>query len=105
MFRIGLGDIFEINTNEGKAYFQYVKIDKIRGDLINVFNKLYDSRPSHIEIVTNVKDHYYVRFSLITAYKRKLIEKVGYIPLPVSLELPHCYRKALPCGFMLIIEL
>jgi hypothetical protein len=92
MSKIELGDIFEINTNQGKAYFQYVKIDKVKSDLINVFNKLYDERPPSIDKVINVKDHYFIGFALSAAYKRKLVEKVGSIPLRDDFELPVYMR-------------
>jgi len=92
MSKIELGDVFEINTNKGKAYFQCVKIDKVRGDLINVFNKLYNERPPSIDKVINVKDHYFIGFPLSAAYKRKLVEKVGNIPLPNDFELPKYMR-------------
>ena len=92
MSKIELGDIFEIKTSKGKAYFQCVKIDKVKGDLINVFNKLYDERPSSIEKVTNVLDHYFIGFPLSAAYKRKLVEKVGNISLPNDFELPAYAR-------------
>jgi len=92
MSKIELGDIFEINTNKGKAYFQCVKIDKVRGELINVFNKLYNERPLSIDNVMNVKDHYFIGFPLSAGYNRKLIEKVGSIPLPDYFELPKYMR-------------
>jgi hypothetical protein len=92
MSKIALGDIFEIDTRKGKAYFQCVKIDKVRGDLINVFNKLYDEAPTVIEKAINVEDHYFVGFPLSDAYKRKLVEKVGNIPLPNDFELPAYMR-------------
>jgi hypothetical protein len=92
MSKIEIGDVFEIDTNKGKAYFQCVKIDKVRGDLINVFNKLYDERPLSIDAVTNVKDHYIIGFPLVAAYKRKLVEKVENIPLPNDFELPQYMR-------------
>jgi hypothetical protein len=92
MSKIELGDIFEINTNKGKAYFQCVKIDKVRGDLINVFNKLYDERPISVENIVKVKDNYLIGFPVSAAHRRKLVEKVGNVPLPDDFALPKYMR-------------
>lgn len=92
MLKVELGDIFEIKTSKGNAYFQCVKLDKFKGDLIKVFNKLYNGRPSSIETVTNVTDFYFVGFVLSAAYKKRLVEKVGNIPLPNGFQLPQYMR-------------
>jgi hypothetical protein len=92
MANIELGDVFEIKTGKGMAYFQCVKIDKIKGDLINVFNKFYDQRPQPISKVVDVGDHYFVGFALAAAHKRRLVEKVANVPLPNNFELPVYMR-------------
>lgn len=92
MSKIELGDIFEMSTKRGKAYFQCVKIDKFKGDLIKVFNKLYDERPLSIESITKVTDSYFIGFTISAAYKRKLVEKVGNVTLPKDFELPKYMR-------------
>ena len=92
MSKIELRDIFEINTSKGKAYFQCVKIDKNRWDTIKVFNRLYDERPSFIESVTNIDDSYLIGFALGAAYRRKLVEKVGRVPLPDEFKFPKYMR-------------
>jgi len=92
MAKIELGDIFEIITSEGKAYIQCVKIDKVNCDIIKVFNQLYDERPSSIESVTNVQDYYFIGFALSAAFRRKLVEKIGNIPLSIDFELPKYMR-------------
>jgi len=92
MAKINTGDIFEIDTNKGKAYFQCVKIDKLKCDTIKVFNQLYDERPSSIENIANVNDNYFIVFPLSVALHRKLVSKVGYIPLAPDFELPKYTR-------------
>lgn len=38
--------------------------------------------------------------------ENKQIANTNHLKTPLKpLKKPHCYRKALPCGFMLIIEL
>jgi len=92
MAKINLGDIFGIDTNKGKGYFQCVKIDKLRCDTIKVFNQLYDERPSSIESITNVNDTYFIGFPLSVALHRKLVSKVGYVPLAADFELSKYTR-------------
>ena len=93
MAKIELGDIFEINTAKGKAYFQCVKIDKLNCDTIKVFNQLYDERPSSITSLLHVPDYYFIGFALGAALKRKLVEKIGNIPLPTNFESPKYMRS------------
>lgn len=93
MAKIELGDIFEIGTNKGKAYFQCVNIDKLNCDTIKVFNKLYSEIPTSVVDVTKEQDYYFVGFALSTAYKRKLVEKVGNVPLPSDFELSKYMRS------------
>lgn len=92
MAKIKLGDIFEIDTLKGKAYFQCVKIDKLRGDMIRVFNKLYKEQPNPIESTINVKDSYFIGFALSAANHKKLVKKVWNVPLEDDFELPKYMR-------------
>ena len=92
MAKVELGDIFEIITTKGKGYFQCVKIDQVRGDLIKVYNKVYNDKPLLISDMVSVKDAYYIGFPVNAALNRKLISKIGNIPLPANLELPTHMR-------------
>jgi hypothetical protein len=92
MAKIELGDIFELDTAKGRAYFQCVKIDKLKWDTLKVFNKLYDERPLSTESIIKVGDHYFIGFALSAAFKRKLVVKIGNIPLSNDFELPQ-YRR------------
>lgn len=92
MAKVELGDIFEINTNKGNAYFQCVKIDKLKWDIIKVFNQLFDERPS-LNIIVDIHDSYFVGFALGAAFKRKLVEKIGNVPLEPDSKLPEYMRS------------
>jgi hypothetical protein len=48
MAKIKLGDLFEINTPNGKAYLQYVYKDSTLGELVRVLPGLYKERPSEL---------------------------------------------------------
>ena len=92
MSKIKLGDIFEIETKKGKAYFQCVHSHKVRGELIKVFNCLYEEQPPKIESVLLIKDFYYIGFPLIFAYKKNIVKKVGNIPLSNDFIYPKYMR-------------
>ena len=50
MPKIKIGDIFEINTPNGKAYLHYIHEDpKIKRQLIRVFQGLYHARQIQAE--------------------------------------------------------
>ena len=93
MARVKLGDIFELETKKGKAYFQCVHIDKLEGELIKVLNKTYTERPEEITSVLKVDDQYFVGFPLKFALKQKLVECVGNQPLEKGFEKPRYMRS------------
>ena len=75
--RLKLGDIFEINTQRGKAYMHYVYKDPTIGDLVRVLPGLYDERPANFEELAGSKERYMIYFPLPAANKQKIVEKVG----------------------------
>ncbi len=93
MARIKLGDIFEIKTAKGYAYFQYVHSDKLEGELIKVFNNIFEERPKAIEEILKVEDCYYVGFPLKYALKQKIVEHIGMIPIPKDFKKPRYTRS------------
>jgi hypothetical protein len=79
MKKIKLGDIFEITTPKGYAYLHYVCDDvKIGRTLLKVLQGLYLERPNNLEELANQKEKYLLFFPLKEAYKRGLIELVGF---------------------------
>jgi hypothetical protein len=75
--RIQLGDVFEINTVKGNAYFQYVYKDEKIGELIRVFSGFFRTRPSDIHTIVMSDVLYQVFFPLSAAQRRKIVGKVG----------------------------
>jgi len=90
---IELGDVFEIKTINGYAYMQCVDIpgnnDEV--ELVKVYYDIYTERPSEIEAIIN-NDFFYIRFPLKASYRRKIVEKAGYLPLPQNFEIPNYFR-------------
>lgn len=93
MISVKLGDIFEIATSKGKAYFQCVHSDKLEGELIKVFNHIFEARPKEIEEILKVEDYYYVGFPLKYALKQKIVEHVGIVPIPKGFKKPRYTRS------------
>ncbi|WP_291529132.1 hypothetical protein [Bacteroides sp. UBA939] len=80
MKRIKLGDIFEINTPEGKAYLHYIYRDESLGELIRVLPGLYVERPTDFNELAASKEMYMIFFPLPASYRGKMVELVGYYP-------------------------
>ncbi len=96
MAKIEIGDVFELNTKKGKAYFQCVNKDKLRCDTIKVFNKIYTERQI-INKAVEIEDYYFIGFALSAALNKNLVEKVGNISLG-NFELPKYMRSKLVIG-------
>jgi hypothetical protein len=61
MKKIKIGDLFEISTPKGKAYFQYVFELNGIGSLIRIFDGLFDTVPAELyEIVNNEENFLYI---------------------------------------------
>ena len=76
MAKFKLGDIFGIPTSRGKAYFQCVYSNKLEGELIKVFNNVFEQPLESIEELLNVEDFFFVGFPLKAALNRKIVEKL-----------------------------
>ncbi|ELM3645113.1 hypothetical protein [Flavobacterium psychrophilum] len=80
MKKIILGDIFEISTPKGYAYLHYVCEDvKIGRTLLRVLQGLYLERPNNLEELSSQKERYLLFFPLKEAYKRGIVERVGFL--------------------------
>ena len=76
MARVKLGDIFEIKTSKGYAYFHYVYKDNQLGQLIKVLTKIYDQRPASFnDLITNNNECFLLFFPVSAALKNNIIEK------------------------------
>jgi hypothetical protein len=93
--KIEVGDIFEMATPKGmKIYLQCVEIpvDIINNvELIKVFYKLYKTTPEKINSIVE-GGYFFNRFPLKAAYRKKIVEKVGNVSLPIDFEVPLFYR-------------
>jgi hypothetical protein len=91
MAKIKIGDIYEIKTKKGKGYFQLVSSDKLEGELIRVFYKLFDKEEPSLQSL--IKGEYYlIGFPLKYALKQDIVKFVRNIELPPDFKIPRYMR-------------
>lgn len=88
MKKIKEGDIFEIATETGKGYFQYIESGKLACELIRVFPKLFPKTNVDFDVEINADQYYFVRFPLVTALKKGIVNYVGNYNVPNNVVAP-----------------
>lgn len=81
--RIQIGDIFEIVTPSGLAYFQYTHRKGAFGALIRVLEGLYVARPE-VDQFANSRTRFHVFFPVQAAANRGIVARVGNIDVPIA---------------------
>ena len=89
-----IGDVFEIQTKTGFGYFQLVKGDNFKGDLIRIFygNHKESLNNDNINKILD-NDFYFLRFPLKFAIKKEAIDFKKNLPIEESLIIPHLFRE------------
>jgi hypothetical protein len=86
---IKVGDVFQIKTSIGEAYFQYTKKNPTMGSLIRVLPGTYSAEEVNLKELVDVKTNFWIFFPVGAALKRGIIKKAGHFPIPEhSLEAP-----------------
>ena len=93
MRRIKVGDVFEIVTPKGKAYFQFVFDNKQICELIRVLPGIYSEQPSDMIKLVAMKELYFVHFPLKAAFNRQIVEFIDNFVILKELELPPKYMR------------
>lgn len=91
--RIQLGDIFEIETPQGKAYLQYVLKNDSIGELIRVLPGIYSEMPDDFESLASMKEKFLVFFPLKAAFTKKIIKRVALSVDTFDFEKPKHMRS------------
>lgn len=88
--RIAFGDIFEINTEKGFAYIQYVgkyTEPPYYGDLVRILDGIYQQRPLNLDEIASKKEVYYTFIATLQySVNKKMTECVGWAPVPVKFK-------------------
>jgi len=83
-----IGDVYEVKTSKGLAYFQYTHEHKTkpfpRESLIRVLQGFYQTRPSDKQLIAIVEnDHRFQAFCFLQwGIKEQEVEWVGNFPVP-----------------------
>jgi hypothetical protein len=95
--KLKFGDIVEIKTSKGLAYAMYThrhtKHPKY-GAVIQLFDRNYDTRPPDLTDVVRAPIRFATFFPLQAAVNQELVEVVGNLPVPESLESFPVFRSA-----------
>lgn len=81
-----LGDLFEMKTRCGLAYFQFVNKHAEFGQLIRVLPGVHNERPQYLERLVGEKELYFVFFPVSAAAARGFVSKVANLPVPTWAE-------------------
>lgn len=92
MKKISIGDLFEIETSKGFAYFQYCFKDENLGELIRVLPGIFPDRLDSFDKIVAEKEVFMVFFPLLMAYRKKIVHLVGNKELP-NVEKPKFMRE------------
>ncbi len=92
--KIRFGDVFEIQTTKGVAYFQCVKETPANEvETIRVLPGVYGvTETLDIEKLVEKKELYFIQFVLKYAVKKKCVKPVGNYKVPEQVIVPRYYR-------------
>jgi hypothetical protein len=96
--RARVGDIFEIRTSRGRAYFQYTHEHSAPprfGSLIRVLPGFYDEPPKTFESLVERPHVFMVFFPLNAAIRQGIVRRVANLPVPPRLREFPVFRDGL----------
>lgn len=92
--KVKLGDVFQLKTTTGYAYFQCAKeAPAIDSEIIRVFNVTFESVDKvDFKQLLAEKEAYLIQFPIKYALKKNIVEYIGNYQLPQDFVLPRYYR-------------
>jgi hypothetical protein len=78
---ISIGDVFEIATTKGKAYFQFVKKVPPMGSLIRVLPGTYADLPD-LDVLVAEQTNFWIFFPVSAALKQGIVNSVKKCAIP-----------------------
>lgn len=91
-----LGDVFEIETKFGFAYFQFTNKNKLMGSLIRVFPNKFNLQEGEIKDLVNSKTNFLIFFPVSAAEKQGIIKKILHAPIPDHASTIPLFRNGVP---------
>ena len=92
----GVGDIVEINTQNGLAYAHVTHEHKQYGSLLRVYNRTYSARPDPIAAAVSCDPSFSCFFPLKHAVRRKIVSVVGQADVPPAARYFPTFRTGVP---------
>jgi hypothetical protein len=92
--RIKLGDVFEIITPKGSAFFQYTHQNKQMGALIRILEGIWARKPENIGEAVNGRHTFQVFFPLQAAANLGVVTFIGNYPIPAHAKEFPIFRYA-----------
>ena len=86
MRKVSIGDIFELQTRKGLAYFQCMRKVPQWGTMIRVLSGFFMSRPSDMKSITARTEQFITFFPVDYAARKGIIHHVGTAPLPAHAQ-------------------
>ncbi len=91
------GDIFEIKTNKGLAYIQYVNEytdPPYYGSLIRILDGIFSERPTSFADLVSKSELFYCFAPLMYKNQQKYFKKIGNEPVPKKFKTFPPFRMA-----------
>jgi hypothetical protein len=88
------GDVCELRTGKGLAYFQCMRYVPQWGTMIRVLPGFFQERPSTFAALTLQPERFITFFPVDFALKKKVVENVGPAPLPPAAQAFPMFRAA-----------
>lgn len=94
LYRIKYGDVFEIKTEKGVAYFQCVEeAPATECETIRILPGVFDDITNvDIKTLVEMRESYFVQFALKYAVKKKCVKPIGNYKVPEFVSVPIYYR-------------
>lgn len=91
---VKIGDVFEIVTKRGMAYFQCVKEAKsTECEVIRILPGVFSTdQTKNLDKLVKQRELFFIQFPLKYAVKKNCVKLIGNYPVPDEVTLPKCYR-------------
>jgi hypothetical protein len=96
MRKAKFGDVIEIQTHDGLAYALYTHRNEKYGALLRVFGRVFASRPSSFNWLSEEPPQFDAFFPLQAALQKGIVETVGDVEVPPALQGFPVFRNGTP---------
>lgn len=96
MARIKIGDVVEVQTSKGLAYAHFTHKHAEYGNLLRVFRRFFEVRPTDFQGLVNSEPAFVCFFPLAAAINLKIVEIAGNAPIPAAALNFPLFRSGLP---------